>query len=62
MINVTVTKLEDGYDSSCEIRGKGDIIFNELRALIRICLSDNTLTDMLVNALTIEQLEMEKHD
>jgi len=60
MINVNAKKVKDGYDTICEITGSGDLIFNELRALIGEFLSDKDLAEMLTHAMTLELMKDER--
>lgn len=62
MLKVNSKKTKDGYDTICEIRGRGDCIFNELRTLISRCLSDPELTKLFTFAMDIELKKEEEHD
>lgn len=62
MINAEAKKVKDGWDVTCEISGRGNYIFNELRAIISNMLSDPELADVFTTALTAELLGEKKHE
>lgn len=54
MINAEAKRVKDGWDVTCEISGRGDCIFNEVRTIINEFLSDQKLIVMLTTALAAE--------